>query len=109
MVEARAALAHVGWWQALPPRWEGTGRWPVPPRWHRVGLRQSLVSGTDRHAAHPVNGLLNDAYAGLEGRVWTAADVPKKRGNTQCNTTPSHHIRPCLRAGRGLKRHRLTR
>lgn len=73
LVEGRAALAYFGCWQALTLRWKGTGRRPVPPEWHRVGLRQSLVSGTNRHATHPVNAILNYAYAVLEAQVRTTA------------------------------------
>lgn len=96
MVEAWATLAYVGCWQALPLRWKGTGRWPVPPEWHRVGLRQSLVSGTNRHAALPVNGVLNDAYVGLEGQVRTATDVPKSVAIPDLTLSPtsSHTLSP---------------
>ena len=73
LAEGRAALAYFGCGQALPLRWKGTGRKPVPPEWHRVELRQSLIGGTNRHATHPMNAILNYAYAGLEGQVRTAA------------------------------------
>ncbi len=73
LIEGRAALAYFGCWQALPIRWKGTGRKPIPPDWHRIGLRHSLVSGSNRHATHPMNAILNYAYAVLEGQVRTAA------------------------------------
>ncbi|MDQ3700136.1 MAG: CRISPR-associated endonuclease Cas1 [Chloroflexota bacterium] len=66
-------MAYFTAWEALPLRWKGTGRRPVPSEWQRVGLRQSLMSGTNRHATHPVNAILNYAYAVLEGQVRTAA------------------------------------
>lgn len=72
LVEGRAALAYFTSWQSIPLRWKGTGRKPVPPNWHHVGLRQSLVSGTNRHASHPVGAIQNYAYAVLEGQVRTA-------------------------------------
>jgi hypothetical protein len=38
----------------------------------RIGLRQSLVSGNNRNASHPMNALLNYAYAMLESQVRAA-------------------------------------
>jgi CRISPR-associated protein Cas1 len=73
LIEGRAALSYFGCWQVVPLRWKGTGRKPIPPDWYRVGLRQSLVSGTNRHATHPMNAILNYAYAVLESQVQTTA------------------------------------
>jgi CRISPR-associated endonuclease Cas1 len=69
IIEARAALAYFTHWQELQLHWKGTGRKPIPPEWHRVGLRKGLLSGGNRHATHPVNALLNYAYAALESQV----------------------------------------
>ena len=69
LIEGRAALAYFTAWQAIPLRWKGIGKRPIPDEWHRVGLRQSSLSGTNRHATHPVNALLNYAYALLETEV----------------------------------------
>jgi CRISP-associated protein Cas1 len=45
----------------------------IPEDWHRVGQRQSLngtrTKGRNRHASHPVNAMLNYAYAILESQV----------------------------------------
>jgi CRISPR-associated endonuclease Cas1 len=73
LVEGRAALAYFTCWETIPLRWKGTGRKPIPEDWHRIGLRQSFVSGTNRHATHPVNAMLNYAYGVLEGQVRIAA------------------------------------
>jgi CRISPR-associated endonuclease Cas1 len=73
LVEGRAALAYFTCWETIPLRWKGTGRKPIPPEWHHAGLRQSFVSGTNRHATHPVNAMLNYAYGVLEGQVRIAA------------------------------------
>lgn len=62
LVEGRAALAYFKCWQALPMRWKGIGRKPIREDWKHIGLRQSLMSGTNRHATHPVNAMLNYAY-----------------------------------------------
>jgi CRISPR-associated endonuclease Cas1 len=73
LAEGRAALAYFTCWETIPLRWKGTGRKPIPPEWHHAGLRQSFVSGTNRHATHPVNAMLNYAYGVLEGQVRIAA------------------------------------
>ena len=69
LVEGRAALAYFTAWQAIPLRWKGIGKRPIPGEWQRVGLRQSSLSGTNRHATHPINALLNYAYGLLETEV----------------------------------------
>jgi CRISPR-associated endonuclease Cas1 len=69
MIEARAALAYFLCWQEVPLQWKGIGRKPIPQEWHRAGLRQGLLIGSNRHATHPVNAMLNYAYAALESQV----------------------------------------
>jgi CRISP-associated protein Cas1 len=69
LVEAQAAYAYFAAWQMMPLRWKGTGRKPIPPEWHHVVARPSMVSGRNRHATHPVNAMLNYAYAVLESQV----------------------------------------
>src|SRR5215218_1245033 len=53
----------------LPLCWKGTGRKPIPPERRRVVARPSMVSGRNRHASHPVNAMLNYAYAVLESQM----------------------------------------
>ena len=69
LVEARAAHTYFTCWQLLPLQWKGTGRKPIPPEWEYVGMRRSLLGGNNRHATHPVNAMLNYAYAVLESQV----------------------------------------
>lgn len=69
LLEARAALVYFNCWQLLPLNWKGTGRRPIPPEWEYVGVRQSLLGGRNRHATHPMNAMLNYAYAVLESQV----------------------------------------
>ena len=69
LVEAQAAYAYFAAWQMLPLRWKGIGRKPIPPEWRHVVARPSMVSGRNRHATHPVNAMLNYAYAVLESQV----------------------------------------
>jgi CRISP-associated protein Cas1 len=73
LAEAQAAYAYFAAWQMLPLRWKGTGRKPIPPKWRHVVARPSMVSGRNRHATHPVNAILNYAYAVLESQVRIAA------------------------------------
>lgn len=73
LAEGRAALAYFTSWQTIPLHWKGVGRKPIPPEWHHAGLRQSFISGTNRHATHPVNAMLNYAYGVLESQVRIAA------------------------------------
>ncbi len=73
LAEGRAALAYFTSWQTIPLHWKGVGRKPIPPEWDHAGLRQSFISGTNRHATHPVNAMLNYAYGILESQVRIAA------------------------------------
>ena len=70
-VEGRAAFAYFGAWQSLPLRWRGTGRHPIPDEWSRIGQRQSFArkKPKNNNASHPVNAILNYAYAVLESQV----------------------------------------
>jgi CRISPR-associated protein Cas1 len=72
-IEGRAAYSYFAAWQALPLKWKGLGRRPIPEDWHQVGPRTSGRNkiGTNRNATHPVNAILNYAYAVLESRVRT--------------------------------------
>ena len=69
MFEAQAAYTYFASWQMLPLRWKGIGRKPIPPEWWHIVARPSMVSGRNRHASHPVNAMLNYAYAVLESQV----------------------------------------
>jgi CRISPR-associated endonuclease Cas1 len=72
-VEGRSAQAYFSAWQSIPIQWKGLTRRAIPDDWHRVGQRQSLngtrTKGRNRHASHPVNAMLNYAYAILESQV----------------------------------------
>jgi CRISPR-associated endonuclease Cas1 len=77
--EGRVAHAYFKTWQSSPLHWKGTARHPIPEDWYRVGQRQSLNTrkkGRNRFASHPVNAILNYAYAVLESQVrtWIVAE-----------------------------------
>ena len=47
-------------------RWKGTGRHPIPSEWQTFTARGSLTTGVkakNRDASHPINAMLNYAYA----------------------------------------------
>lgn len=69
LVEAKAAYVYFSCWRMLKMRWKGLGRKPIPPEWRSMGLRQSLYGSGNRNATHPVNAMLNYAYAVLESQV----------------------------------------
>ena len=65
-IEGECASAYFRSWQGLPVQWKGISRRPVPQDWHAYGLRSSLATGVkaeNRNASHPVNAMLNYAYA----------------------------------------------
>ena len=71
-IEGRVAYAYFRSWQSVALRWKGIGRHPIPDDCHRVGQRQSLNTRKkwrNRFASHPVNAILNCAYAVLESQV----------------------------------------
>jgi CRISPR-associated protein Cas1 len=74
-VEGRAAIAYFAAWHAFPLRWKGIGRHGIPDDWRRIGRRLSLLrngkSRRNQYATHPVNAMLNYAYAVLENNVRT--------------------------------------
>jgi CRISPR-associated endonuclease Cas1 len=70
--EGRVAYTYFKAWQGLPIRWKGLGRHPIPDDWHCIGPGQSLNTGKkgkNLNASHPVNAMLNYAYALLESEV----------------------------------------
>jgi CRISPR-associated protein Cas1 len=70
-LEGRAALAYFNAWRSLPIQWKGLGRHPIPIDWHAIDQRYTFArnKGGTRNASHPVNAVLNYAYAILESQV----------------------------------------
>ena len=70
MIEANCAAAYFRSWVGTPIKWRGTSRRPIPDNWRSVGQRSSLYHlAGNRNAAHPVNAILNYAYATLESEI----------------------------------------
>jgi len=69
-LEANCAAAYFRSWVGIPIKWRGTSRRPIPDNWHSIGARSSPFHlAGNRNAAHPVNAILNYAYAALESEI----------------------------------------
>ena len=69
LVEGRAALAYFRALQKMPIHWKSVRQRPVPEEWQFIPMRTSGKTGTNRHATHPFNAMLNYAYGVLESQV----------------------------------------
>ena len=66
ILEGECAARYFDAWQGLPMEWSGTARSPIPDEWRQFSSRSSLANGTkpqNRCASHPLNAMLNYAYA----------------------------------------------
>ncbi len=71
-IEGRAAKVYFNAWVGAPLQWKASKRYPVPFAWKTVGQRQSMATGKkgkNYGASHPVNAMVNYAYAVLESQV----------------------------------------
>jgi CRISPR-associated protein Cas1 len=76
-LEANCAAAYFRSWHGMPINWRGTSRRPIPDNWNSIEQRSSPFHlAGNRNAAHPVNAILNYAYAVLESglRIKAIAD-----------------------------------
>lgn len=77
--EGMAAAAYFAAWQGVSLRWKSSKRRPFPEGWLTLGSRSSQRQSKlakNRHATHPVNAMLNYAYAVAVGqtKIRTLAD-----------------------------------
>ena len=69
-LEANCAAAYFRSWVGIPIKWRGISRRPIPDNWRSIGMRSSPYHlAGNRNAAHPVNAILNYAYAALESEI----------------------------------------
>jgi CRISP-associated protein Cas1 len=69
-LEANCAASYFRSWVGMPIKWLGTCRRPIPVDWYSIGVRSSPFHlAGNRNAAHPVNAILNYAYAALESEI----------------------------------------
>jgi len=78
-LEGPCAFAYFNGWTGLAMNWKSETRHPVPPQWREYRQRSTLLSGVkgkNRKADHPINAMLNYAYAMLESelRIKAAAE-----------------------------------
>jgi CRISPR-associated protein Cas1 len=70
LLEAQSAVAYFRAWYATSLLWRTSARHPIPDEWRTVGRRFTRVYATgSRNASHPVNAILNSAYAVLQSQV----------------------------------------
>ena len=65
-IEGECAAAYFTAWQGVEIAWKGIKRHPIPDGWLSYRNRSSLATGVkpeNRNASHPVNAMLNYAYA----------------------------------------------
>jgi CRISP-associated protein Cas1 len=82
-IEGRAAQAYLMAWRAMPVRWKGLGRMPIPEEWQRIGPRTPPNSKRNRNATHPVNAMLNYGYAVLVTSSKPVATSPPSARSTR--------------------------
>jgi CRISPR/Cas system-associated endonuclease Cas1 len=76
-IEGVCAIAYFAAWSALELNWVGTSRRPIPDDWRRFTSRSSLATirrtnankRENVNASHPINAMLNYAYAVLKSQV----------------------------------------
>jgi CRISPR-associated protein Cas1 len=74
-IEMRAAAAYFMAWRGLELKWRSRWKHPVPEDWLAIGSRRSMrrPMANNRNATHPVNAVLNYAYAMLCSQVHIAS------------------------------------
>lgn len=72
LIEARAAIIYWSTWNNCVIKWKEKD---VPIEWRGFSQRASGISGKGYKATHPVNAILNYAYAILAGQVERALQV----------------------------------
>lgn len=70
-IEMRAAGAYFTAWRGVELKWQSRWKHPIPDDWLLVGSRRSMrrPMANNRHATHPINAMLNYAYAALRSAV----------------------------------------
>ena len=70
IVHLNCAASYFRSWVGMPIKWRGTSRRPIPENWHFIGARSLPYHlAGNCNAAHPVNAILNYAYAVLESEI----------------------------------------
>lgn len=65
-IEGESAVAYFAAWSEIEMQWTAQGRYPVPDHWRVFRSRSSILTGRmakNWKASHPINAMLNYAYA----------------------------------------------
>jgi CRISPR-associated endonuclease Cas1 len=76
LVEATCASAYFGAWRGVEMKWKATARRPIPDDWRVFTSRASIANGAklkNVNASHPLNAMLNYAYAALQTQLHVRA------------------------------------
>lgn len=68
-VEGKCAQVYFDAWRTIALTWKGTGRKPIPDSWNTISARRAYQKRGNRFATHPVQAMLNYAYAVMESHV----------------------------------------
>jgi len=69
-IEANSAAAYFRAWREITLKWKNSARHPIREDWKSVGSRTSRFHlAGNRNASHPVNAILNYAYAILQAQL----------------------------------------
>jgi CRISPR-associated endonuclease Cas1 len=68
-LEGPCAALYFLAWRGIPIQWKGNSRTPIPEAWHEIGHRRARQKLGNRFARHPVQAMLNYAYATMESRL----------------------------------------
>lgn len=75
-IEATCASSYFGIWANYELQWKFNNRYPIHPHWLKYAGRPSLANGIkpkNVNASHPINALLNYAYAVKQAKLQIAA------------------------------------
>ena len=67
-IEGQGAALYFAAWRGIPINWKLAKRDVIPADWYKIGGRRSAISKSNRNARHPVNAMLNYAYAILQAQ-----------------------------------------
>jgi CRISP-associated protein Cas1 len=70
-IEGLAAAAYFKAWEGIQLGWKSTKRRPIPDAWRAIGPRAAVRGAKARNAraSHPLNALINYAYAVLQAQT----------------------------------------
>lgn len=75
-IEATCASSYFGIWSGYALRWKTNSRYPIHPHWLKYVGRPSQANGLkpkNVNASHPINAMLNYAYAVKQAELQIAA------------------------------------